>query len=346
MRTENRFLSHPKTTGLALAGALLLLAEGGLRLASPEIWRFVAEARRLHRYDPAWVVRLEPDAHVRFVLHRRDGSLLYDFAVDTDALGCRVAAASGPAPASAPGARDVHALGDSFTMGWGVDGDASWPARLDALQGGRGNVVNLGVDGFGALAATGRSLEVWPARPARAAVYLFSPNDFDDDARATASVAEGALVHAGRRGLDALRRATWLANAPFVAAWWVRFRPSRAMTPAGPARPGLLREAAPSGAGEPAPPDATADAVLAFGGFAETHGARFVVLAFDEPEGRRMGAFCRAHGIETHLLAVPEELRIPGEGHLSAEGNRQVADFVSGLLAGGIPATGTSRSRP
>lgn len=346
MRSENRFLRHPKTTGLALALGLLLLAEGSLRLASPEIWRFVAEARRLHRYDPAWVVRLEPDAHVRFVLHRRDGSLLYDFAVDTDALGCRVASASGAAPASPRGGRHVHALGDSFTMGWGVAGHESWPARLDALLGGRGDVVNLGVDGFGAVAATGRSREVWPARPARAAVFLFSPNDFDDDARAAASAAEGALVHAGRRGLDALRRATRLANAPFVAAWWLRFRPSRVLAPAGPSRPGLLREAAPSGPPEPAPPGATADAVLAFGDFAATHGARFVVLAFDGPEGRRMDAFCRAHGIETHLLAVAGELRIPGEGHLNAEGNRQVAGFVAGLLAGGAPATGASRSRP
>ncbi len=324
---ENPFLRHPLATGLAFTGTLLLLAEAGLRLASPEIWRFVAEARKLHRYDAAWVVRLVPDARARFVLHRPDGSTLYDFEVATDELACRV---SGARPAGTPVAY-VHALGDSFTMGWGVAAEAAWPARLDALLGGRGEVVNLGVDGFGALAATGRSREVWPRRPARAAVYLFSPNDFDDDARAAAEAARGPVIHALRRGLDALRRTTWLANAPFVAVWWRRFRPGLAAAPAPPGPGGVLREVAPGPLEAREPPPATAGAVLAYRGFAASHGAQFVLLALDGPEGRRMVAFARGRGIEAHLLDVPPSLFL-AEGHLDEEGNRQLAAFVARLL--------------
>ena len=324
------FLRHPLASGLGIAGALLVCAEICLRLASPEIWRFVAEARRLHRYDPRWVVRLAPSERARFVLHRPDGSPLYDFEIKTDALACRTAGTTtGAAPASY-----VHALGDSFTMGWGVAGEASWPARLDGLLGGRGDVVNLGVDGFGAIAATGRSREMWAARPPRAAVYLFSPNDFDDDARATAEAARSPAVHAGKRVFDALRRRAWLANAPFVAVWWRRFRPSRAAAPAPPPAGGVLAEATPPASAEPEPPAATAAAVLAYRDFAASQGVRFILLALDAPESRRMVAFARGRGIDARLLDVPPSLFL-AEGHLNEDGNRQLAALVARALAEG-----------
>ena len=298
----------------------------------------MAEARRLHRYDTRWVVRLAPSERARFVLHRRDGSPFYDFAVETDALACRTAGArTGAAPASY-----VHALGDSFTMGWGVAGADSWPARLDGLLGDRGEVVNLGVDGFGAIAATGRSLETWAARPPRAAVYLFSANDFDDDARASAEAARNPAVHGAKIAFDALRRRVWLANAPFVAVWWRRFRPSLAAAPAPPPAGRALAEAPPPDPGEPEPPTATASAVLAYRDFAASRGVRLLLLALDAPESRRMVAFARERGIDARLLDAPPSLFL-ADGHLNEDGNRQLAALVARALAEAPRAIRTSR---
>ena len=262
-------------------------------------------------------MRLAPSERARFVLHRPDGSAFYDFEVETDALACRTSGVrTGAAPPSY-----VHALGDSFTMGWGVEAQDAWPARLDALLGGRGE----------AIAATGRSRETWPARPPRAAVYLFSPNDFDDDARASAEAGRGPLVHAGKRGFDALRRRVWLANAPFVAVWWRRFRPALAAEPAPPAAGGVLSEAAPPAASELEPPEATAAAVLSYRDLAASRGVRFLLVALDAPESRRMVAFARARGIDARILAAAPSLFL-AEGHLNEEGNRQLAVYVARAL--------------
>jgi hypothetical protein len=40
-------------------------------------------------------------------------------------------------------------------------------------------VLNLGVDGFGAIGATAKSQELAERYPPACAVYLFSPNDLD-----------------------------------------------------------------------------------------------------------------------------------------------------------------------
>lgn len=72
----------------------------------------------------------------------------YSMYVRTNALGLR-----GPEIAvdRRPGSVRVLALGDSFTFGYGVDAERSWPARLAELARGRGvpvEVVNAGFSGF------------------------------------------------------------------------------------------------------------------------------------------------------------------------------------------------------
>jgi lysophospholipase L1-like esterase len=73
-----------------------------------------------------------------------------EFAVQVrlNALGFRERRLPSPKPA---GVQRVIALGDSFTQGYGVEEDESWPRRLetvlDARHPGRYQVVNLGVPG-------------------------------------------------------------------------------------------------------------------------------------------------------------------------------------------------------
>lgn len=332
-RTDNWFERNRRVTGGLVAAGMLLLAEGALRLADPAINRFVNEARQVHAYDPAWGVRLRPSASGHFLLRRSNGEPLYDFRIVTDRNALRVGER---AAALDPKARFVHAIGDSFTMGWGVAYEESYPAVLETLFGGRPRVLNLGVDGFGAIGATGRSREIWREYPALAAVYLFSSNDFDDDERAARNAGRGSLFHAGMRAVDAARRHSYLANTPFVVKWWLYFRPAMAAGPAHRAETAVPRmeEIPPRSPSREEPANLSMKAIEAYRDFMQANGARLLVLSFDDPEGRRFLSFCRARGIEAHLLRVPDALLIPGEGHLNPEGNRQLAHFVAGLFAG------------
>ena len=104
-------------------------------------------------------------------------------------------------------------------MGWGVDDAQAYPAVLDSLLPQGPRVLNLGVDGFGAVAATERSRELADRFPPVQAIYLFVPNDFEDDERAARVAGRPGLLHAGFEALDALRRVTYLANVPFALKW-------------------------------------------------------------------------------------------------------------------------------
>ena len=135
--------------------------------------------RRVHGYSRVARVDLRPSQSARLRLERSDGQPLFDFRLSTGPEGFRVEEPAGPAPP--PGVRFLHAIGDSYTMGWGVDADASYPARLARRLGPELPVLNLGVDGFGAIGATAKSRALAERFPPAAAVYLFSPNDLDDD---------------------------------------------------------------------------------------------------------------------------------------------------------------------
>jgi len=70
--------------------------------------------------------------------------------VTIDALGYRGPAWTAP---KRPGERRIACLGDSFTFGWGVEDDETWPRQLQGLLDGRPggerwSVMNFGVPGY------------------------------------------------------------------------------------------------------------------------------------------------------------------------------------------------------
>jgi hypothetical protein len=102
--------------------------------------------RRAHGYSKVARVDLRPSRSVRLRIDRTDGQALFDFRLSTGPEGFRVdEAAKGVVPP--PRARFLHAIGDSYTMGWGVDAAASYPARLARRLAPERRVLNLGVDG-------------------------------------------------------------------------------------------------------------------------------------------------------------------------------------------------------
>jgi lysophospholipase L1-like esterase len=341
-RPGGRFERHPRLTGAGLLAGALLLAELGLRVASPVPLVFAQAMRRAHGYSRVARVDLRPSQSVRLRIDRSDGQALFDFQLTTGPEGFRVGEERGGAPPA--GVRFLHAIGDSYTMGWGVDAAASYPARLARRLAPELRVLNLGVDGFGAIGATAKSRALAERYPPAQAVYLFCPNDLDDDLRAAAVARRGWLAHGAHQALDAFRRASYLAGIPFALRYRLQFQ-------AGPAPPAVETAAVdplslllPEPAALSAPPGdhPTFTALLAYRDFLAARGARLTVLVLShQPESLTAYRFCREQGIEAHLFDVPPALRLPDEGHFNAAGNEAVAGLVAQLLREGRDAAGS-----
>jgi hypothetical protein len=219
-------------------------------------------------------------------------------------------------------------------MGWGVDAQHSYPARLAGLVGPGLGVLNLGVDGFGAIGATAKSRALADRYPPAAAVYLFSPNDPEDDAQAWAVSHRTTPSHVLHEAFHALRRSSYVAGIPFALRYSLQFR-------AGPARTGTIERVEPTRLLLPEPtalPPLQADsptfaALRAYRDFLQARGARLVVLVLsNQQESLQAYRFCKEQGIEAHLFDVPPEMRIPDEGHFNALGNAAVAALADELL--------------
>lgn len=312
---------------------MLLGAEGLLRVFAPSAIAFVHAARQVHRYSPRWAVDLIPDSRARLRLEGAGGRTLLDFVMTVGPDGFRTIA--GRHGAGAAG-RFIHAIGDSYTMGWGVDDAQAYPAVLESLLPGGPRVLNLGVDGFGAVAATERSRELADRFPPVQVIYLFVPNDFEDDERAVRVGRRPGLLHAGFEALDVLRRVTYLANVPFAVKW--HLVSARSAERPGPRADAVAGDAPASGVVlDPDPASLPAvdhtnpslAQIAAFGRFLKERGARLTVLALStQSPSVACYRFCRDTGIETHLIEIPESLRIPGDGHFTAAGNAWLAAWV------------------
>jgi hypothetical protein len=347
----NRFERHPWRTGIGLALLALLLLELGLRLVDPRPLRFAREMRRIHRYSRIARVELMPSESAHLRIDRHDGTPLLNFVLTTSAQGFRVADRPGDddlPPPGTPGWRYVHAIGDSYTMGWGVEASSSWPSILDQLLPVDVRVLNLGTDGFGAIGATARSLAVADGYPPCEAVYLFVPNDFDDDVRAVAVAARPAPFQLAVEAFDTLRRHSAIAAIPFAIRYRIQFRAGAAAPAFSPKRftPAnldpdrlLVPEPPLDRLPGPVPSRPTFVRLLEYRRLLKTRGAGLTVLVLStQPESLEALRFCREQGIRVALVETPPELRLADEGHFNPLGNRALARLVARLIGAGAPA--------
>jgi hypothetical protein len=336
-----RFERHPRLTGAGLLAGALVALELALRLFAPVPLQFAHAMRQVHGYSRVARVDLRPSQSARLRIERRGGEPLFDFRITTGSEAFRIVEGEG---ADVPrGARYVHAIGDSYTMGWGVDARHSYPARLAQALAPELGVINLGVDGFGAIGATAKSRALADRYPPAAAVYLFCPNDLDDDVQAAAVARRGRVAHAGYEAFDALRRASYVAGIPFALRYRLQFREGAGGTETGQTGTETNQTETkleptklllPDPAALPAPPEhPTFAALREYRDFLEARGARLVVLVLSSQQESLMAyRFCKEQGIEAHLFDVPPGMRIPDEGHFNALGDAALAALVDELL--------------
>jgi hypothetical protein len=334
----NRFEARPALSLIGILAGLLLVAEGGLRIVRPQALEFVHEARQVHRYSRRWGVDLVPERTALLRIGGPDGGDVLNFVLTTDEDAMRGPDRRRDRRRRRPGDRYVHAVGDSYTMGWGVAYEASYPAELERLLGPPFVVLNMGVDGYGAIAATEKSMAVSGRYPPAIAVYLFSPNDFEDDRKAVSVSRRSRLAHVAAEVLDGFRRRSYLMNLPFALRWKLYFeRANEAPPSGGQVDPRVLFRADPRidpGRADLPVPDVaspTLAQIRRYARFLGKRGAPLLVLALsNRPASLSIYRFCRDEHIPCRLIEVPSGLRLAGEGHFGTLGNAQVARFVCG----------------
>jgi hypothetical protein len=339
---RNRFRRRPVLSMLATIAGILFLVEIGLRVWSPGALVFAHSFRGVLRYHDRWYTDFMPDTSTTVRWRNGRGIHILNFLVTVGHLGFRTADRElDNRPTPGRGSKFIHAIGDSFTMGWGVNYDSSYPALLDFMLPSDWRVLNLGLAGFGAVAATEKSLSVTDSFPPSAVVYLFHPGDYDDDEHAMRWARLPRVVHRGADLLNGLRRHTYLASIPFALRWWLRFdtyadaseadfRTTKLSPSGGLKFDSVGDDDSPS---DPARGAASKQALLRFAGLLDERGAPLIVLCLHTNSAARdFAAFSRENGIELHLLHTPEGFRLVGDRHLNALGNYELALYVAGLL--------------
>jgi hypothetical protein len=341
--------SWPALFAKWLIPVLVMLAatEVLLRLCPFEALEFVNASRRVTRYHPRWNVDGVPGGRAWFTLHAADGELFYNFLVTMGGDGFRTydrpldyslfRSASNAVGESSSDIAFVHAIGDSYTMGWGVDYTSSYPAILERLLPANYRVLNLGLHGFGTVAATEKSMSLWNKYPAREAIYLFCPNDFDDDRGLAGFSGRSVLNHAGHRLFNGLRRWSYVANLYHAVKVWSGFRSALARTETSgradraPTAPPEMMPVVKDLPDEPPSPEAERSLVQLgkYADFVEQRGGRVAVFTTAAtPEANAVSSFCRRRGVAAYVLDPSPAATLVREGHFNYEGNQALAELV------------------
>ena len=328
---SNRFERKPWLAWLIVAAIVLVAAELVLRFTGLDIVKFAYDFRQVYRYHDRWYTDYEPATSTHIRLPADQGYVL-NFLVTVNQHGFR----SADLPAehfdqSRANIKYIHAIGDSFTMGWGVNYESSYPALLDTLVSPEYAVLNLGLNGFGAIGATEKSLEVAQRFPPAYAIYLATANDYDDDHAALEYAQRPWLVHRFMDSINFLRRTTYLATIPFAARWWIYYRDAQvASGQPEDADKASLTLLPVSGHSNDAIGNPSKRAITAYAKALADRNVPFLVVGHGDSEVvTDILRFCKEQDIPTLHVMVPAALNLAGgDGHFNAYGNRRIAELI------------------
>lgn len=317
---------------------LTILTEVALRLIDPQPMNLVYNARQVYCYTNWQRADLRPNRQATLVQTRTDGTDLLRFTMSTNELGMRN---QGPtdrlvSPKSQTARTVVHCIGDSLTMGWGVDDDQTYPAFLSRSLDDSHLVLNVGMQGYGILAAAEKSRRIAEIYQPNVVLYVFCPNDFDDDPHTQVVQSRSSAHHAMWYGIDFAREYTYVANIPWAlqVAFGTREARSRPapvfdnseLKPTQAKRDEILQSAAAM-----APiHNFTTEALVKLAEQYRQSQTRFVVIVtLWNQESLGIVRCCLDHSIEMVLFPmVDDRLSIPDDGHFSVEGNRLLAEYL------------------
>ncbi|MBN1383337.1 MAG: SGNH/GDSL hydrolase family protein [Elusimicrobia bacterium] len=340
-RKESFFEKNPLKTMIIFIIILLLILEFFLRIINPGIMDFVHQARQVHSYSSKWYVDLEPDRAAHLCLRSSDNENLFNFIITTGKYGFRTydREIDNNYELKSKG-KIIHAIGDSYTMGWGVDFTSSYPAILDWMLPGNYRVLNLGVDGYGTVASTEKSVLLWSKFPADHVVYLFCSNDFEDDEKAIRTRHRSVIYHITFKIIDFFRKNTYVANIPFGLRWYIYFKneiksdiysDSKVISVKEAETESLIKKYTLPKSQEFDEKSPTLSHIKAYSDFVRKHNAKLSVFVLTGPGDKRsldFYAYCLKNNIDTYLIEFPKKMKLVREGHLNYLGNYSLAKLV------------------
>lgn len=294
--------------------------------------------------------RLSPDATSCMSMgNRLTGETYFTSRIATNADGFRTAAAGGPTPKGA-----VLAAGDSWTFGYAVDYEETFPHHLAEMSG--RPVVNMGVPAYGTAQVLGL-LERHAGRLAPQAVVFFTQGLWERSVceagarpetilkpcfRPAAGGGVETITPAPGRVARQARRGVYPGG--FLTAGHTGWRYFLVSRPWALATGALDRLRETVAGGEETPRPAIFAHVLdRFLGLAEAHGFAFILLdptgyyaeavaALDEARRGRLSYMgpeaWRAEVAAPARRLPPDEVRVPRDGHYAGPMNRLIAAAV------------------
>lgn len=320
--------SAPSSKRYSLRSRLLLLAATlvGLVIAAELLVRLAYPHDRLEYVvddEVLWLFR--PGQSGTF--ERKDGLVTRETVNQAGFRGPLELLADDPRPR-------VLALGDSYTWGWGVNDEETWPARLAAGADQHWQVVNGGVPGWGVFQAETRLRRVIrQVRPAVVVLLLVEGDiyrqPYANEAKKRAQLRQSRLRHAVR-SISRLVTVT--------ARWWEGLRLARAGQAVANERPR-------SGNAFERYWQADRARLSAMAATCRENSAELIVVGW--PQGTNdtaffladLAAWGQAEGVTTldlspTLAPVPRSERvIPNDGHPNAKGQQLTADSIRPLVA-------------
>ncbi len=349
LKRQGWFKKNPKKTWVIIIIFGLFFSEIILRIIDPEILRFIYNFRKAYEYNPNGYMDLKPNIRTYVSIDKP----FLNFVLTTNKFGFRDY--DRPLDYYPSGSVDsilndketiiIHAIGDSLTMGWGVDYSCSYPAILDSLLKKNYRVLNLGVDGFGAIAATEKSRALWQKFPAKFSLYLFFDNDFEDDMKVIERRSRNSLYHYLMKTICYLRPRSYLFAFPFGIKWYLAYRNINYNIATDRNYNGLKFQynsdliqsnynniEKDSNLPNEIPENKykfSIQALIEYNNFVKNSGGKFIVLAQDSPNSRILFRLCRANSVDIKLFTMPsQQAYLRNEGHFSQLGNYLLAKFV------------------
>ena len=339
---KNRFNRHPFITFLLIAFSVILIAEVFLRIVDPDILKFAYNFRQVYRYHDKWYTDFKPNSSTRIELKDSTGSYFFNFIITINEFGFRTydrKLDSHLRPENQ--GKIIHAIGDSFTMGWGVNYEASYPAILDFNLPEEYRVLNLGLNGFGTIAATEKSLKIARQFVPDTVIYLATENDYSDDAKAMTHFQRPPIIHKFYGGLNFLRQNFYIISVPFSLYWWIYYKKSIVVNETDfpknkrihkfvshnlEARNGIFKS-------DPSIGKYSKSALIQYNSFLKRNNINFIVLSHGLGKvSRDIHAFCQENDIDSYLISIPDNFRLSKEGHFNYVGNYNLAKFVLSVL--------------
>ena len=332
---DNRFERHPVLTWGLITLIILMGVELVLRLFEPEALRFARELRHVFRYHDRWYTDYEPDTTTTVRLSDEHSGYYLNFLLTINEHGFRWHDRVLDAPLPDPVAkRLIHTIGDSFTMGWGVNYESSYPAQLQELLSPEFAVLNLGMSGYGVIGATEKSLTLAEVFPPSAVIYLATGNDYSDDEVAASYAAKPAIVHRFFDGLNVVRRHVYLPNIWYAVRWHLYYRSrdqseKQLLDPRGVS----IRQHALTDTSDPKIGQRSKAALSAFVRTLRARDVPLIVIAHGaNSRAIDIARFSAELDVPSYLIDFPEALTLHREGHLNRVGNTRMAEYVLALL--------------